>query len=70
MNRLPATYPGRAADPRTPARRELPAWKVTLRRWMPLAAPASYLLAAVVLAVTWAGPPLLERILSHLAGAP
>lgn len=49
---------------------ELPAWKVTLRRWMPLADPTSYVLAAAILAVSWAGPALLDRILSGLAGAP
>ena len=70
MNRLPSTYPGRATDRRTAASNELPAWKVTLRRWMPLADPVSYLLAAVVLGVTWAGPALLDRVLSHLAGVP
>lgn len=69
MNRSPSAYADQAASSRG-RKAELPAWKVTLRRWMPLADPTSYLLAAGVLAVTWAGPALLDRIMSSLAGAP
>lgn len=69
MNRSPSTYADRAASSRV-RKAELPAWKVALRRSMPLADPTSYLLAAAVLAVTWAGPALLDRIMSSMAGAP
>ncbi len=69
MNRAPSPYSERAAR-RLAKTGEPPAWRSTLRRWMPLADPVSYLLAAVVLGVAWAGPALLDRVLSHLAGAP
>lgn len=68
MNRARTTYPDRAMTRDLPAAQ--PTWKTTLRRWMPLADPVSYVLAAAVLATTWAGPGLLDRILSSLTGAP
>lgn len=66
MNRYPSTARGARAVPATP---EQP-WRAQVRRWMPLADPVSYLMAAAVLAVTWVGPDLLDRVLAHLAGAP
>ena len=69
MNRSPSTYTDQTSSSRG-RKVGLPAWKVTLRRWMPLADPTSYVLAAAVLAVSWAGPALLDRIVSSVAGAP
>lgn len=69
MNRSPSTYTDQTSTSRS-RKAELPAWKVTLRRWMPLADPTSYLLAGAILAASWAGPALLDRILSGLAGVP
>ena len=68
MNRSRTTYPDRGVTRDLPAAQ--PTWKITLRRWMPLADPVSYVLAAAVLTTTWAGPTLLDRILSNLTGAP
>ena len=68
MNRVRTTYPDRGVTRGLHAVQ--PTWKITLRRWMPLADPVSYVLAAAVLATTWAGPTLLDRILSSLTGAP
>ena len=69
MNRSLSTRADQAAGSRIQTA-DLPAWKVALRRWMPLADPTSYFLAAAVLAASWAGPALLDRILSSVAGAP